>query len=132
MSEGGFTGADNKNFDTELEALNAAVPGVIDTFQAANVNAVIIDLSVNYGGYDFLGRAFAGYFAQTTTRTYSKYAFDAADQTPFQLNVEPANGPRYTGPVYVMTSDITVSAGEVITLSLCALPNVTHVGMPTR
>jgi carboxyl-terminal processing protease len=39
---------------------------------------------------------------------------------------------RYLGPVYLVTSDVTVSAGEVFTLYMRALPNVTHVGATTR
>ncbi|MCB1633513.1 MAG: hypothetical protein KDI51_02930, partial [Xanthomonadales bacterium] len=39
---------------------------------------------------------------------------------------------RYTGPLYLLTSDITVSAGEIAVLSLRAFPQVVHAGMPTR
>ncbi len=46
--------------------------------------------------------------------------------------LNPSQGTRNEGPVYVMTSNITVSAGEILTTSPRALPNVTHVGEPTR
>lgn len=132
MSEGGYTEGENPSFEQEIGALKPAMAQVIRTFKAANVKAVIIDLSVNYGGYDFLGREIAGSFTDTPVLAYSKYASDAKDKTPYKIQIKPAEGPRFTGPVYVMTSDMTVSAGEVTTLSLRALPNVTHVGMPTR
>ncbi|MCB1590330.1 MAG: hypothetical protein KDI56_15575, partial [Xanthomonadales bacterium] len=35
-------------------------------------------------------------------------------------------------PVYLLTSDITVSGGEILTLALRALPQVIHVGAATR
>lgn len=132
MAEGGFTRNENASFEEELAALQPAMDLIIKTFNAKGVKAVIIDLSVNHGGYDFLGRAFAGSFTDETVPAYTKYAADAQDRTPFQNSVTPSEGARYSGPVYVMTSDATVSAGEILTLSLRALPNVTHVGMPTR
>lgn len=132
MAEGGYTGNKDVSLNAELSALNAAMPYIIQTFRNADVKAVIIDLSVNHGGYDFLGRAIAGYFTDAPVIAYSKHAGDATAASPYTLKVIPADGQRFTGPVYVMTSDITVSAGEVTTLSLRALPNVTHVGMPTR
>lgn len=132
MSEGGYTKGKDASLKDELDALNIAMAQIIRTFEAAGVKSVIIDLSVNHGGYDFLGRAIAGYFTDVPVVAYSKHASDAQDGAPYVLKVLPANGPHYTGPVYVMTSDVTVSAGEVMTLSLRALPNVIHVGMPTR
>lgn len=35
-------------------------------------------------------------------------------------------------PVFVLTSDVTVSAAGTLLLSLRALPNVTHLGATTR
>ena len=43
-----------------------------------------------------------------------------------------ADSPRFTGPVYVVTSDITVSAGETFSQMMTVLPNVTHAGTRTR
>ena len=43
----------------------------------------------------------------------------------------PAQGARFTGPVAVLTSDSTVSAAEVGTLALRALPNTRSFGRPT-
>jgi len=132
MAEGGYAAGSDPTFEADATALSIGMTEVIDAFTAAGVKAVIIDLSVNHGGYDFLSRAIAGSFTDVRVPAYTKYAYDADSQSPYQLFVEPAPGSKYLGPVYVMTSDMTVSAGEILTLSLRALPNVTHVGAPTR
>ncbi len=54
------------------------------------------------------------------------------DRTPQPVFIEPRSSLSFAGPVYVLTSDVTVSAAEVLTLSLRALPNVTHVGSKTH
>ncbi|MEM8725635.1 MAG: S41 family peptidase, partial [Pseudomonadota bacterium] len=132
MSVGGFAGEPDASDAAELAALNEAMDEVIGAFLKADVKAVLIDLSVNRGGYDFLGRAIAGRFADRRRLAFSKFAGDAQDRTPQQMFVEPAEAPRYLGPVFVLTSDVTVSAAETFTMSLRALPNVTHVGSRTR
>ncbi len=131
MAEGGYTGSNNASLIDEQQALQKGMSQIINHFNQHQVNAVIIDLSVNHGGYDFLSRQIAGYFTASPVQAYSKYAKDAS-QTVSQTLTIPAADIRYTGPVYVLTSDFTVSAGEILTLSLRALPNVTHVGEATR
>ena len=132
MAEGGYASGKDASFDEELAALSSGMSAAMDFFNENRVKAVIVDLSVNHGGYDFLSRAIAGSFTDKRIAAYSKYAHDAGEQTPFQLYVLPSSGTKYLGPVYVMTSDMTVSAGEILTLSLRSLPNVIHVGAPTR
>ncbi len=131
LAEGGYTDNENASLLDEQQALQQAMEQIINDFNQQEVNAVIIDLSVNHGGYDFLSRQIASHFTSSPVPAYSKYAKDASRIVPQTLTV-PAANVRYTGPVYVLTSDFTVSAGEILTLSLRALPNVTHVGEATR
>ena len=56
----------------------------------------------------------------------------AQNLEPQPFHVEPSRRASYLGPVYLLTSDVTVSAGETFTLSMRALPNVVHVGGATR
>ena len=42
------------------------------------------------------------------------------------------NRRAFLGPVYLLTSDVTLSAGEVFALYMRALPNVIQVGGNTR
>ena len=97
----------------------------------AGAKAVIVDVSNNRGGYDTISQRVAARFADHPRLAYSKLGVGA--RAPLQpVRVEPANGARFTGPVYVVTSDITVSAGETFTLMMKALPNVRLAGGATH
>ncbi|WP_454715148.1 S41 family peptidase [Caulobacter segnis] len=97
----------------------------------AGAKAVIVDVSNNRGGYDTISARVAGRFADQSHLAYSKVGVGA--KAPLQpVRVEPASGARFTGPVYLVTSDVTVSAGETFTLMMKALPNVKQVGGTTR
>ncbi|MBL4871331.1 MAG: S41 family peptidase [Robiginitomaculum sp.] len=122
----------SEGFDTNQKALDAAMEAALVQFKENNVKAVIIDLSINYGGYDYLARSIAGRFTDTVVTAYSKHAFDAPEAKPFTNVIEPSKGVKFLGPVYVLTSNITLSAGETTILSLRSLPNVTHIGEATR
>jgi carboxyl-terminal processing protease len=114
----------------DIRALDRAMERVLDEF--GDVDAVILDISMNDGGYDMVARALAGRFAAQRAVGYYKYAGDAAADEPQAIHVEPSDGRRFTGPVYLLTSDYTMSAAEILTMSMRALPNVTHVGQTTR
>jgi carboxyl-terminal processing protease len=121
--------------DDDEPALQEALDDALTLFQGAR--AVIVDVSLNDGGEDRLARVAAARFAAKPTRIYSKYAGDVppADVrggAPQAIDLEPSKRPRFTGPVYLMTSNITVSAAEIFTMAMRALPNVTHVGQTTR
>ncbi|WP_209348268.1 S41 family peptidase [Pontixanthobacter sp. CEM42] len=132
MSMGGYAATPDASEDEELAAINDAMDEIISYFNCASVKAIIIDISVNRGGYDYLAREIARRFASKKTLVSSKFAGDATNRTPQPLFVEPVTRPSFAGPIYVLTSDVTVSAAEALTLSLRALPNVTHVGSKTR
>lgn len=109
--------------------LDAILDEAIAAF--AGAKAVIVDVSNNRGGYDTISARVAGRFADQSHLAYSKVGVGA--KAPMQsVRVEPASGARFTGPVYLVTSDVTVSAGETFTLMMKALPNVKQVGATTR
>ncbi|MCY4334688.1 MAG: S41 family peptidase [Litoreibacter sp.] len=118
--------------ERDLQTVNDVMEGALQDFQHAGVRAVVLDLSVNYGGFDFVSRAVAERFASQKTHAYTKHAGDAEEPIRTQVFLNPSSETRFEGPVYVMTSNVTVSAGEVLTMALRALSNVTHVGEPTR
>ncbi|MBX7456841.1 S41 family peptidase [Qipengyuania sp. 1NDH17] len=130
---GGFS--DNKDFASEAwaEAELAAFDAIMDEAMTAfaGMDAVIVDLSNNRGGWDRISKALASRFAAAPFTAYTTQAHGSGI-APFAHVVEPASGPTYTGPVYVMTSDITVSGGELATLAMRQLPNVTQLGSTTR
>ncbi|WP_143097359.1 S41 family peptidase [Myxococcus fulvus] len=129
VTMGGYVDGDDVPLREELRVLDEALDTALQSFQGAR--AVIVDVSNNRGGHDVISRAIAARFTDTRRLAYTKVPFNSA-VPPQPFHVEPASGPRYTGPVYLVTSDITVSAGEIFTLAMRALPNVTHVGTTTR
>lgn len=132
VTMGGYVDGDDATLDQELPALDAVMEDALALFASRHAKALIVDLSLNTGGYDFIGAAIAGRFAASSVVAYTKRPGDASGTRDFAISVEPAAGARYTGPVYVLTSDMTRSAAEVLTLSMRALDNVRHVGEPTR
>lgn len=130
---GGFTDRDDFASDAwataEMAAFNAALDEAFIAFQG--VDQVIVDLSNNRGGWDRVAKALPARFTDTpyvgfTTQT------QGSGLAPFPHVIEPAAGPCFTGPVTLLTSDVTVSGGELATLALRQLPNVTHAGTATR
>jgi carboxyl-terminal processing protease len=116
--------------DDDAAALGEALDDALALFKRAS--AVIVDVSINDGGQDRLARQIAARFTEKRTLAYSKYAGDHPGARPQAIYVDPSDQPRYTGPVYLMTSNVTVSAAEIFTMAMRALPNVTHVGQTTR
>lgn len=130
---GGFS--DNPDFgsdawaDAEMAALNAALDEAFTAFEGAD--AVIVDLSNNRGGWDQVAKALPGRFTDTAFVGFTTQS-RGSGLAPFFHIIEPAGGPRFTGPVRLLTSDVTVSGGELATLAFRQLPNVTHYGTATR
>ena len=130
MAEGNYVRGGN--LEKDVQAAHRIMNEILSSFTEQNVKAVIVDVSANMGGYDAVSLAIAGHFTDTEHLAYSKEAGDAIEPAVTPLYVRPAQGARFTGPVYVLTADLTRSAGETLTLALRALPNVTHAGQRTR
>lgn len=114
----------------EVKILSDEIDRVINGLR--DCRALIIDLSYNAGGYDQAALTIASRFADRRRHvmTYSAPGMPAgSDRKCF---VRPLGGLQFTKPVYVLTSNSTVSAGETLTLALKAFPHVRHVGEPTR
>jgi carboxyl-terminal processing protease len=108
--------------------LDAALDEAFAAF--AGAKAVIVDVSNNRGGYDTISQRVAARFAAQPRVAYSKVGVGAKAAPQPVASSRPAAG--FTGPVYLVTSDITVSAGETFTLMMKALPNVKQVGAEPR
>jgi hypothetical protein len=114
----------------DLAALDAALDRVFTDL--AQCEALIIDLRINGGGFDRAGLAIANRIADRRRVAFSKSARDGDGHTePQSIFVEPARGPRFDKLVYVLTSPLCVSAGEICLLGLRASPDVRCIGAPT-
>lgn len=126
VTMGGFDAAAE---DDDMAALDATLDEAMTAF--AGARAVIVDVSNNRGGYDLVSRRIAGRFAQARVVVGSKQPV-GVEASPQPLAIEPSSGPRYLGPVWLLTGPITVSAGETFVLMMRGLPNVRQIGAPTR
>lgn len=132
LQMGGFSGVDisdpefrQAEFDVFDGVMNEALVEMSDS------EFVILDLSNNRGGYDAISRRVASRFASETFDAYTT-EIPGSGVPARTRSVEPAMGVRFEGPVVLLTSDVTVSGGEISTLALRQLPNVVHVGGTTR
>jgi len=122
-------GAFDAEDDMATEPLDIALEEALAAF--AGTRAVIVDVSNNRGGYDSISRRIAGRFADRPRPAYLKRGWGSG--TAYQaVEVRPSERTRYLGPVWLLTSDITVSAGETFSQMMRTLPNVVHAGTRTR
>ncbi|KCZ45495.1 S41 family peptidase [Hyphomonas pacifica] len=131
---GGFTTAHEAGTpewaNDEIKALHNLFDEAFAGFD--DTDALILDLSNNRGGYDAITRAIASRFLDAPIEAYSVRT--EWEGTPLiTYTIAPySDGPVYIKPVYVITSDITVSGGEITTMMLQQLPHVTVAGRRTR
>ncbi|QOY89403.1 S41 family peptidase [Paludibaculum fermentans] len=104
----------------------------------AGLRGLVIDVRLSFGGDDRLGLAIAG---RLTEREYTAYAIqgrsDGAEASRFspavEVPVRVGRGPRFGGPVVVLTGPITMSAAETFTQALMGrAPHVVRVGESTQ
>lgn len=109
----------------------AATAEVLDKILADlnGVRGLIIDLRVNTGGHDAVALEIASRFADQARLIFRKAAGKAA---PYDVTITPSSRQRFVGPVAVLTSRNTVSAGETLALAMKAFPQVRLIGQPTR
>jgi C-terminal processing protease CtpA/Prc len=84
-------------------------------------------MTILVGGHDAVALAIASRFADRDTEIFTKDP-PGAETAPYVVSLSPSGGARFSGPVAVLTSRNTVSAGEVLALALSTLPNVTVFG----
>lgn len=114
----------------DMTALNTAFENIIDDFQY--MEAIIIDIRINGGGFDKAGLGIANRFADKSRVAYRKKAVDGDGYTESQsFHISPEGNFKFTGQVYLLISPLTLSAGEILTLCLRALPKVKTVGNNT-
>jgi hypothetical protein len=97
-----------------------------------NARALIIDVTMNTGGASFIADKIAGRIVRKKTFAYQARLMTVSGLAePFTKTLVPTPRPRFSGPVVVLISSNTVSAGESFPLILGGLPNVTLYGEKT-
>ena len=109
----------------------------LDEIFAHEFTGLIIDLRVNFGGSDLYGLAIAGRLASRPYVAYRKVArndpLDPTSMTAPQPSYVRPREPGFSGPVVVLTSRYTISAGETFTQALMGRdPAVIRIGRSTQ
>jgi carboxyl-terminal processing protease len=121
---GPFMAADMRSLEQILDVAFADL---------AHHDALVIDVRLNGGGFDRAGMLVCEHLTDTSRTVYRKMARCAEGFTePQAITISPSRGARYTKPVYLLTSPLTLSAGEVFALAMSSLPSVTVLGEPTQ
>lgn len=112
------------------EAMALAFAEVAEALQDAN--AIIIDLRSNPGGSDTVAFGVAAHFTNEIRSVFTKTTRLGDDQTdPFEAALLPFDSTPLDQPVLVLTSRLTGSAAEILTMALRDMPQVTTMGEPT-
>ncbi|MYS89483.1 MULTISPECIES: S41 family peptidase [Streptomyces] len=125
-------------YAAHLAELDKALDTILTEDRTQRLKGLIIDLRINGGGSDALGIHIAERLTDKPYVAYAKRArnhpTDPARHTrPEPIRVVPADGPRYTGPIAVLTGGSTISAGETFTQALINRPGGTiRIGQPTQ
>ena len=132
---GGFTDRDDFGSEAwaaaEMDEFNRIMDEAFAAFADTGVDGVILDLSNNRGGWDKIAKVIPGRFTDEAYVGFTTVT-RGSGLAPFPHMIKPAPGPRFTGRVYLLTSDVTVSGGELATLALRQNPRVVHAGTTTR
>ena len=122
---GGFTSAQltrSQQYDSLAAALSEMTSDIRHTKRA------IVDVALNGGGSDEAALLVASHFADRPRHVLT-YAYGNASPQP--IHVTPAER-AYTRPVFLLASEVTVSAAEAFVLMMRAFPHVIQVGEGTR
>jgi C-terminal processing protease CtpA/Prc len=123
-------GAGSLDFASQLELVDAAMTLVRAQF--ADARAMVLDTRFNDGGYDGLGLRILSSFSSKRLLAFTKHAVTTSGPTEEQaVHIEPGPGDALTLPIIHLHSGSTVSAAEIFTLAVMALPRAVRVGTPT-
>ncbi len=127
-----FAGFLNSGFTRkqQIDSLNVWMKHIITSL--VDKEALIVDVSFNFGGYDAASLTIASYFADQPTLAYHSQVYtEGLFHTEGDIIIYPADSITFTKPVYVLMTDISRSAAEGFAMMMGALPKVTLVGTPT-
>ena len=111
-------------------AMARVFANVAETLEPAEV--IILDLRYNPGGSDSVSLGVASHFTDAPLTAFTKTSrLDAGQTAPFTATLQPYDDTPLTQPVIVLTSRLTGSAAEILTMTLRNLPQVTIMGEPT-
>ena len=118
------------NRPQQLAIVDDAFEDILVAFRGKR--AILLDVTHNQGGFDAASDLIASRFADRARDVLTIQPYGMPASTAETVTVVPSERTRFTRPVFVLTSEVTVSAGEGLTMMLRAFPHVTHLGQRTR
>ena len=110
-----------------LAVLEWTMDQVMEYFRS--VEAVVVDVRFNTGGYDENSIMIANRFADRRRLAFTRKAVYGKGFTEKQkFYVHPQGNFQFTGPTFLLTSERTVSAAETFVICMMACPHITRVG----
>ncbi len=131
---GGFAeGQDDSVPATEHLKTFAGLLDEILSDELRGVEALVIDLRFNAGGFDQIGLEIASRLTGEAKLAYTKRAFfDGKLTEPVGVWIRPSERAKFRGAVAVLIGPATVSAGETAAIALRALPQVRLMGLASE
>ncbi|MEV4399948.1 S41 family peptidase [Nonomuraea sp. NPDC049607] len=138
---GAFDGYADGGFEANAAELDRALDEIFSesrTSGPGRLRGLILDVRVNLGGYDGLGLRLASRLTGRPYLAYVKQARNTPEEPPGftrpqPVRVRPASGPVYTGPITMLTSGLTISAGETFTQAMIGrMPRPERIGESTQ
>lgn len=126
----GYLGRDDATLRDTLRLVDKIMLRVTDDLRGAR--GIIVDARWNGGGEDSNALQIAAYFTDQALLALTKRARDGDTLTPVQRVYIPAHvAEPYAGPVVYLCARDTLSAAEIFSMAMMAMPNVVSVGEPT-
>jgi len=114
-----------------IEALHRFMGEVLQS--PSSQHGLVIDVRINDGGWDHLGRELVSRFVDRETHVYSKRVY--SNETfgeKIKLTVSPHSDEHYSRPIVVLTSPSTISAAETFVMAMSELKQVRTIGETTH
>jgi carboxyl-terminal processing protease len=119
--------------DDDVEAAARTMQKVVTDL--ADTKGLVVDVRANEGGWDGVSLEIAAWFAGPRTLAWServRNGLDHHDFTPWrEVFVDAARPGAYAGPVVLLTSGGTFSAGDTFVLAMQDRDRVTLIGEPS-
>ena len=127
-----FDGFAPKGFSRkqQMDSLNFHMEHIITTLK--DKEAIIIDISFNFGGFDAASLTLASYFTDKPKLAYISQVYNNGSfYDEAKVYIRPADQVVYTKPVYLLMTDISRSQAEGFAMTMKANSNVKLVGTNT-
>jgi carboxyl-terminal processing protease len=116
--------------EDDIATLNSALDEVFTDLK--HMHGLVLDIRINGGGFDRAGKVIAERLTDIPRLAWQKRGRAGDGFNPLQQQIlQPTQRPGFAGPVVALISPLCLSAGEIFTLCLRALPQVTLAGTAT-